>query len=90
MSKRLEEIRRRWGEAILDPNDSTIHKLPADLEWLVSEAERVERLEAEVSRQTSWAKTTYGQGMEAAARIVEGMRWATVDDAAARIREMKG
>ena len=45
---RLEEIKRRWGEACLQPNDSVIGKLPDDLAWLVA---RVEELEVLVERQ---------------------------------------
>ena len=45
---RLEEIKSRWGESWLKPNDSMIGKLPDDLAWLVA---RVEELEVLVERQ---------------------------------------
>ena len=39
---RLEEIKRRWGEACLQPNDSVIGKLPGDLAWLVTKVEELQ------------------------------------------------
>ena len=48
---RLEEIKNRWGEAWLKPNDSAIYKLPDDFGWLVTEVEYLqEELEKERNR----------------------------------------
>lgn len=36
---RLAEIKARWGEQLLQPNDSAIFRLPDDIGWLISSLE---------------------------------------------------
>ena len=64
MASRLQEIKSRWGESCLKPNDSIIGKLPDDLAWLVAKVEELDTKLAVRGEEWSIACTTVDNRQE--------------------------